>query len=87
MACVVDRDQHGSLFTVPADNSVKTPRGKTLRGVPEITAWWTRDFKARAEETLTIRQENLADRADVVEVTFGQLYDLIDALNKAVENA
>lgn len=86
MACIVDRDKHGSLFIVPADNSVKTPRGKTLRGVPELHVWWARLFKERSEETLIIKQENMSDRADVVEVTLGQLYDLIDALNKAVEN-
>ena len=48
--------------------------------------WWARRFKERADETLIIKQENQSDRADVLELSFGQAYDLIDALNKAVEN-
>lgn len=87
MPCKVERDKHGSLFIVPADNSMKTPRGQQLRGIPELHVWWARYFKDRDDETLIIKQENLDDRSDVVEVTFGQLYDLIDALNKAVENS
>lgn len=87
MACKVERDKHGSLFIVPADSSMKTPRGQQLRGIPELAVWWAQYFKDRADETLIIKQENLDDRADVVEVTLGQLYDLIDALNKAVENS
>jgi hypothetical protein len=47
--------------------------------------WWSRNG-ANADETLIIRQE-YSDRstADVLELTFGQAYDLIDALNKAVD--
>jgi hypothetical protein len=51
-----------------------------------LDCWWARRFKSRADETLIIKQENQSDRADVVELTLGQVYDLIDALNKAVEN-
>jgi hypothetical protein len=57
-----------------------------LPGVPELNVWWARRFKTRAEETLIIKQENQADRADVIELTLGQVYDMILALNKAVEN-
>jgi len=67
---------------------VKTPGAKRLPGCPAIDVWWSRSFeRGRAEETLVIRQE-YEDRstADVLELTFGQVYDLIDALNKAVEN-
>jgi hypothetical protein len=51
-----------------------------------VEVWWSRD-KAKADETVIIRQE-YPDRgtADVLELTLGQLYDLIDACNKAVEN-
>jgi hypothetical protein len=48
--------------------------------------WWARRFKSRAEETLIIKQENQTDRSDVIELTLGQVYDMILALNKAVEN-
>lgn len=49
-----------------------------------MEVWWSRNDKA--DETLIIRQQ-YDDRfdADVLELTFGQAYDLIDALNKAVE--
>ena len=86
MACSVHRDAHGTSYTIPASLTVKTPGRTTLQGTPELVAWWARRFKTRAEETLIIKQENMADRADVVELTLGQVYDLIDALNKAVEN-
>jgi len=51
-----------------------------------VDVWWSRNDK-KSGETLIIRQE-YADRAtaDVLELTFAQVYDLIDALNKAVEN-
>lgn len=87
MPATIDRDPNGTTYFVAADDAVKNPRGQRLRGVPELAIWWARNFKDRADETLIIKQENLEDRADVVEVTFGQLYDLIDALNKAVEGA
>ena len=86
MACKVTKDQHGTSYTIAAYEAKKDPRGAVLRGVPELNAWWARRFKDRADETLIIKQENMPDRADVVELTFGQVYDLIDALNKAVES-
>jgi hypothetical protein len=51
-----------------------------------VDVWWSRD-KSNAEETVIIRQE-YEDRstADVLELTLGQAYDLIDALNKVIEN-
>jgi hypothetical protein len=82
----VDRDKNGTSYTIPASETVKTPGGTTLPGSPELNVWWARRFKTRAEETLIIKQENQADRADVVELTLGQVYDMILALNKAVEN-
>lgn len=86
MSCQVETDSSGTLYVIPADKTVKNPGGRLLPGVPELNVWWARRFKERADETLIIKQENMKDRADVVELTLGQLYDLIDAANRAVEN-
>lgn len=65
---------------------MKTPGGQVRPGCPAVEVWWSRDGK-KADETLIIRQE-YEDRAhaEVMELTFGQAYDLIDALNRAVES-
>ena len=86
MAIKVERDRNGTSYTIPSSQTVKTPGGTMLPGSPELCVWWARRFKSRAEETLIIKQENQSDRADVIELTLGQVYDLILALNKAVEN-
>lgn len=86
MSLKVDKDPNGSSYTISASPTVKTPGGKQLLGTQELVCWWARRFKSHAEETLIIKQENMADRADVIELTLGQVYDLIAALNKAVEN-
>lgn len=86
MAIKVDRDRNGTSYTIPASQTVKTPGGTMLPGSPELNVWWARRFKSRAEESLIIKQENQSDRADVIELTLGQVYDMILALNKAVEN-
>lgn len=87
MSCLVTKDQHGTSYLVPAAETVKTPGARQLAGCPAVDVWWSRSFERKSEETLVIRQE-YEDRstADVLELTFGQVYDLIDALNKAVEN-
>lgn len=87
MACAPHYDAHGTTFHVPAAEIVKTPGAKTRSGYPAVDVWWSRSFAAKAEETLIIRQQ-YEDRstADVLELTFGQVYDLIEALNRAVEN-
>lgn len=87
MPLKVDRDRDGTSYTIPAAETVKAPGGTMLPGSPELCVWWARRFKSRAEETLIIKQENQSDRADVIELTLGQVYDMILALNKAVENA
>ena len=86
MACRVSRDANGTSYTIPKSPVVKTPGGTILPGSSELAVWWARRFKTRAEETLIIKQENMGDRADVIELTLGQVYDMIEALNKAVEN-
>jgi hypothetical protein len=86
VACSSSKDAHGTSYTIAAAETVKTPGSRFLPGCPEIIVWWSRSFERLSEETLIIRQE-YPDRptADVLELTFGQAYDLIDALNKAVE--
>lgn len=85
--CSVSKDAHGATFTIDGETTVKTP-GKQFRpGCPLLEVWWSRNG-LKANETLVIRQE-YPDRstADVIEMTAGQVYDLVDALNKAVESA
>lgn len=84
MACKRTRDEHGSTFIITADKTQATPGGHVLPGIPEIQVWWARRFKDRRDETLLIRQENNPQGADVIEMTLGQVYDLIHALNHAV---
>ena len=86
MPLKIDRDRNGTSYTIPAAETIKTPGGTTLPGSPELNVWWARRFKTRAEETLIIKQENQSDRSDVIELTLGQVYDMIMALDKAVEN-
>jgi hypothetical protein len=65
---------------------VKTPGAQWRPGCPAVEIWWSRNG-AKAVETLIIRQEyEDREHAEVMELTFGQAYDLIDALNKAVES-
>lgn len=86
MPCSSSKDAHGTTFTIAAAETTKDPKGRQLAGLPGLDLWWSRAFQKKAEETLVIRQE-YPDRstADVLELTLGQAYDLIDALNKAVE--
>jgi hypothetical protein len=81
-------DGHGTTYTIPPAEIVKTPGAKYRSGFPAVEVWWSRSSRDKSEETLIIRQE-YPDRptADVLELTFGQAYDLIDALNRAVENS
>jgi hypothetical protein len=53
-------------------------------GVPEVQVWWSRSFRGRLDETLLLRQENNPNKADVIELTLGQVYDLIHALGNSV---
>lgn len=50
-----------------------------------VELWWDRSLrKSEGEELLFIRQENGAETADVTMLTLGQVYAIIDALNRAV---
>jgi hypothetical protein len=84
MVCRASRDQNGTTYFITEDATARDPAGRVLRGSPELQVWWARKFKARRDETLLIRQENNNQRADVVELTLGQVYDLIHALGLAV---
>ena len=84
MACRASRDANGTTFFVPEDKTGKTPGGHRTLGSAELQVWWGRRFKDRRDETLLIRQENNTQRADVIELTLGQVYDLIHALANAV---
>jgi hypothetical protein len=59
---------------------------------PCVNVWWNREGRkvlggrTYRTEALVIRQENGRVGADVILLTPGQVYDLIDALNKAVDN-
>jgi hypothetical protein len=85
MPALRETDAYGTTYIIPAAEAVKTPGAKWRPGCPTVEVWWSRDGR-KSDETLVIRQE-YGDRstADVLELTFGQVYDLIDALNNAVE--
>lgn len=85
MACKATRDEHGTTYTIPADTATRTVGGKGLPACPSVDVWWARRFKHKREETLMIRQETPGnDRADVIELTLGQVYDLIHACGLSV---
>jgi hypothetical protein len=84
MACQIIRDTFGTLYRVPAAPHVKTPVGQRIDGSPSVDVWWDRDLTQKNDETLMIRQENMENRADVVSLTLGQVYDMIHALGWAV---
>lgn len=85
MACKVFRDTHGSLWRVPAQPDVTTKGGKKYEGCPQIDIWWDRGTD-KADENLIIRQENEdGEKADVLQLTLSQAYDLIHALGWAIK--
>lgn len=86
MPAEVHKDSHGSCWKIKED-------GKAA----EVIVWWDRKYrkykthkdfaKGAPEEVLVIRQDDTdGNQADVLLLTTGQVYDLIDALNRAVEN-
>jgi hypothetical protein len=84
VACRVIRDTYGTLYQIPSAKTVKTPDRRLRDGSPHVDVWWDRDHTDKAHETLMIRQENMENRADVVSLTLGQVYDMIHALGWAV---
>jgi hypothetical protein len=84
--CKVLRDKSGSYYIIPEDLEK-----------PEVVAWWQRPAAAArptrkhalaaSAEKLVLRQETPGrPTADVIELSFGQVYALIDALNRTVED-
>mgnify|MGYP000175519507 CR=1 FL=1 len=84
VACKAIRDTHGTLWRVPAANTVKI-KGKLIDGAPQIDVWWDRDVAFKDNEHLIIRQENATDRADVLTLTLAQAYDLLHAIATAIK--
>lgn len=64
-------------------------------GTSALECWWSREPLKKnkhgrvlpQEEWFIIRQENEDTHADCIMLTLGQVYDLIDAANKAIEKA
>lgn len=83
MACQARKDGNCTIYTIPEDKTMRDAGGKTLVPSPELEAWWTRKLRGRRDETFLIRQEN-GNKADVLELTLGQLYDLHHAIGCAI---
>lgn len=84
MTCKVVRDEHGTSYEIPKAKDVQTPGGKRYPGSASVLVWWDRDIKNKADETLYIRQDNSAEKADVITLTLGQVYDLMHACGLAI---
>jgi hypothetical protein len=71
---------------------VEEERLRNRAGVsPAVNVWWHEPRKVTGgvtirDEHLILRQENAASKVDVIILTHGQAYDLMDALSKAVES-
>jgi hypothetical protein len=80
---LIKKDKNGTYYTSPKDSEE----------FPEVTAWWSRGKRVRTKgrttmpEYLCIKQENGEDRADVILLSPGQVYDMLDVLAHAVEHA
>jgi hypothetical protein len=77
MACKASKSKDGSLIYHIAKDQKQ----------PELDAWWLRHDKK--DELFTIRQENDVSgtkHVDLIQLTLGQVYDLIHALSAAVMN-
>lgn len=72
------RDKNGRHWEVPLEPSAK------LGDNPKVEVWW--DKELNATEHLILRQEyQRIGHVAVMMLTQGQVYALIDALNKAIE--
>ncbi len=86
MPIQISTDAYGTTYFIPAEDAVKTSGDQRRPGCPTVEVWWSRDGN-KADETLIVRQEHPGRaHAEVVELTFGQVYDLIEGLNRAVES-
>lgn len=71
---------------------VEEERLKSRKAVsPKVVCWWSREPRKVVggatvrEEHILLRQEN-EERADLLIITHGQAYDLMDALSRLVES-
>lgn len=80
----VIKDTYGSLWRIAAAPPAVGPKGFKFDGTARVDVWWDRDIRKKHDENLIIRQD-AEDKADVITLTLGQVYALIGALNKAVE--
>lgn len=82
MPAECNRDSKGAYWRVP---DFATKDVKKFEPIPGVDVWWNRDKAYKSKETLVLRQD-IDGQVGVVILSFGQVYDLIDALNKAVED-
>jgi hypothetical protein len=81
--CIVRKDKGGTYYVAPKDGVEH----------PEVAMWWSRGKRVKVlgrthmPEYLCIKQDNGEDRADVLLLSPGQVYDMLDALTQAVEKA
>ena len=84
MSLSIGRDGGQTVYVIEED-VVKKPVGKmSIRKVgafPKVEAWWTKSGKG---DSFLIRQHNTKERVDVLELSLGQAYDLLGALNHAL---
>jgi hypothetical protein len=84
VVCKVQRDNNQTLYTIPSESTGKTAGGRMFAGSAELIAWWTGGPYTGPSDKFVIKQENNENRSDVIELTHGQVYDLIYALNHSL---
>jgi hypothetical protein len=77
VGCIINDGPFGTYYLVPEDPGARTLT-KDRHTYAEVECWW-----ASHDRTFIIRQEN-SEAADVLELSQGQLYDLLDAINRAL---
>ena len=86
MPCSAKRDAYGTSYHIAKAEPVQTPGGLTLPGCPAVDVWWSRDGE-KAAETLIIRQSwPFPGEDQILELSLGQVYDLMHALGHSVLN-
>lgn len=83
MVCRITRDKHGVSYHIPEAPAVQSPKGHVFPGAAAVDVWWARLFKEKQDELLLIRQED-GEQVDVITLTLGQVYDMIQALGWSV---
>ena len=81
MTLSFERDGHQIIYTIFADKLGKPQTKSKHRPFEKLEAWWSKTGRG---DTFLIKQENDKQRADVLELSFGQVYDLLAALNHAI---